>query len=153
VSTMPWRVLSSDASLEVARTYESSHRSTSSIWSPKWTAVARKVGESRAASLITTGLHGISMLPLHAYIPYVHQRQRPRDGLESGLLGLLLSHRGGLSRGEYAEGGIQRRRSKHPNSEAIVHDSKRRFAWRTWRGYCCCSGVLVFARNARLAHR
>jgi hypothetical protein len=34
-----------------------------SIWSLKWTAVARKVGESSAASLTTTGLENGSALP------------------------------------------------------------------------------------------
>jgi len=53
-------VFVSAARREVAWVYEVSQRSTSSIWSLKWTAVARKVGESRAASLMTTGLRYIA---------------------------------------------------------------------------------------------
>jgi hypothetical protein len=45
--------------------YPSSHRSTASICSPKWTVVARKVGLSRAASLRFTGLLHVSTSLIH----------------------------------------------------------------------------------------
>jgi hypothetical protein len=55
---------SSVASRDAAFAYPSSHRSRYSIWSEKWRVVARKVGESNAASFNPTGLYELANVNL-----------------------------------------------------------------------------------------